>query len=84
MARSSGVLQSLSKQYWVEVGPGAIGTLTRMILNDPAAHVVAIEANVGAARSLCRRSDIQPFIREGRLQVSSPDYLRGREVLASE
>lgn len=55
---------------WVEIGPGAVGTLTRIILRDPEARVVAIEANVGAARSLCRRQDIRPLLRAGRLQVS--------------
>lgn len=57
-------------ERWLEIGPGAIGTLTRMILADPAAQVVAIEANPGAARTLCRRPDIRPYILNGRLRVS--------------
>lgn len=42
-----------------------------MVLEDPETKLVAIEANVGAARTLCDRPYIKASIREGRLGDSA-------------
>lgn len=63
---------------WLEVGPGAVGTLTRMVLSDPDARITAVEANRGAAQSLKKRPELREAFTSGRLQVVTCCYwLRG-------
>lgn len=66
--------------HWLEVGPGAIGTLTRIVLSDPATDVVAIEANVGAAHTLRSRPDMRQFLKQGRLKVSCTHTFGGSQI----
>ena len=65
-------------ECWLEVGPGALGTLTSIVLDNlPRSSVVAIEAVENSVEVLHRQ--LRQHVGSGRLQVSSAGQLKTSE-----
>lgn len=60
-------IDTAKAKYWLEIGPGALGTLTEMVLERSNTKILAIEAVRSSKEEVTRR--LGKYIRAGRLKV---------------